>query len=73
VVHYVWLVKSDTRVPYLYGAILVVLLILHTRPAKQGIAFLRQRARAPVGGSALLAARSRATARAPREAWRCHL
>jgi methionine sulfoxide reductase heme-binding subunit len=44
VVHYVWLVKSDTRVPWLYGAILVTLLLLRVRPVKRGIAALARRA-----------------------------
>jgi methionine sulfoxide reductase heme-binding subunit len=51
VVHYVWLVKSDTRVPYLYGAILAALLIARTRPVKRGIASLRQRTRRQMVGS----------------------
>ena len=45
VIHYIWLVKSDTRAPYLYGAVLVVLLIVRTQPARRGIASLRGRAR----------------------------
>ena len=45
VIHYSWLVKSDTRDPYLYGAILAVLLIVRTQPAKRGIAGLRRRLR----------------------------
>jgi sulfoxide reductase heme-binding subunit YedZ len=44
VVHYVWLVKSDTRVPLLYGAVVAFLLLLRVRPVKQGIAGLMRRA-----------------------------
>jgi methionine sulfoxide reductase heme-binding subunit len=44
VVHYVWLVKADTRVPWLYGAITALLLLVRLRPVKRGIARLRQRA-----------------------------
>jgi sulfoxide reductase heme-binding subunit YedZ len=56
VLHYVWLVKSDTRVPLLYGAILAILLLARTQPVKRGIAGLRGRVRrrpassAPVAG-----------------------
>ena len=45
VLHWVLLVKSDTRLPLLYGAILALLLMARTRPVKQGIASLRPRAR----------------------------
>jgi methionine sulfoxide reductase heme-binding subunit len=34
IVHYIWLVKSDTRVPYIYGAIVVVLLVLRIIPQR---------------------------------------
>jgi sulfoxide reductase heme-binding subunit YedZ len=45
VLHWVFLVKSDTRLPLLYGAILALLLSVRTRPVKQAIAGLRRRAR----------------------------
>jgi sulfoxide reductase heme-binding subunit YedZ len=51
VLHYVWLVKSDTSVPYLYGAIVAVLLIARTRPAKRGISSLQRRVRRQTGSS----------------------
>jgi sulfoxide reductase heme-binding subunit YedZ len=44
VAHYVWLVKSDTRVPYLYGGILAVLLIVRIKPVRRLIPGLRRRA-----------------------------
>jgi len=59
VVHYVWLVKSDTRVPYLYGAILAVLLMARTRPVKRGIAALQRRARGQTTSAEPKAVRSR--------------
>jgi methionine sulfoxide reductase heme-binding subunit len=46
VVHYVWLVKSDTRVPWLYGAVLALLLLVRLRPVKRGIAALARGAAA---------------------------
>ena len=52
VVHYVWLVKSDTRVPLLYGAILALLLLARTQPVKRGLASLRRRARRLPGSPA---------------------
>jgi DMSO/TMAO reductase YedYZ molybdopterin-dependent catalytic subunit len=45
VVHYVWLVKSETRVPLLCGAILAILHLARTQPFKRGLASLRRRAR----------------------------
>jgi methionine sulfoxide reductase heme-binding subunit len=66
VLHYVWLVKSDTRVPLLYGAILGVLLLTRARPVKRGIAALRLRARGQTSGGAPEAVRSRAIPGAPR-------
>jgi sulfoxide reductase heme-binding subunit YedZ len=50
VLHYVWLVKADARVPYLYGALLTVLLTLRVRPVKRGIAGLRQRMQRQAAG-----------------------
>ena len=44
IVHYVWLVKSDTRVPWLYGGVVALLLLARTRWFKQGVARLRQHA-----------------------------
>jgi methionine sulfoxide reductase heme-binding subunit len=46
VVHWAWLVKADRRLPYLYGAVLAVLLIARTPPARRALAGLRQRVRA---------------------------
>jgi len=34
ILHYIWLVKSDTRVPYIYGAIVVGLLVLRFIPTR---------------------------------------
>lgn len=41
VVHYVWLVKSDIRVPLLYGAIIVVLLSLRLPPVRRAASRIR--------------------------------
>jgi sulfoxide reductase heme-binding subunit YedZ len=49
VLHWVFLVKSDTRLPLLYGTILALLLAVRTRAVKQSIAGLRQRARLMIG------------------------
>jgi sulfoxide reductase heme-binding subunit YedZ len=35
VVHYVWLVKSDIRIPLLYGLVVVILLILRLPPIRR--------------------------------------
>lgn len=35
IVHYTWLVKSDIRVPLLYGALVLALLALRLRPVRQ--------------------------------------
>ena len=40
VLHYAWSVKSDIRVPLLYGAIILLLLALRTRPVRRGISRL---------------------------------
>jgi sulfoxide reductase heme-binding subunit YedZ len=37
IVHFVWLVKSDTREPLIYGAILAVLLILRLPPVRRAV------------------------------------
>jgi sulfoxide reductase heme-binding subunit YedZ len=51
VVHYVWLVKSDIRLPLLFGAVVVTLLALRTRYVKDLIqrakAAKRRRSRPP--------------------------
>jgi sulfoxide reductase heme-binding subunit YedZ len=41
VVHYVWLVKSDIRVPLGYGVVILALLATRTKSAKQGLGRLR--------------------------------
>jgi sulfoxide reductase heme-binding subunit YedZ len=41
VIHYVWLVKSDVRVPLLYGAILVFLLLLRLPPIRRAASRVR--------------------------------
>jgi methionine sulfoxide reductase heme-binding subunit len=43
IVHYVWLVKSDIRVPLAYGAIVVMLLFLRIPRVKKAAIGLRQR------------------------------
>lgn len=43
VLHYIWLVKSDIRIPLLYGAAVAVLLVLRLPPIRRRIATLRQR------------------------------
>jgi len=43
VLHYAWSVKSDIRVPLLYGAVILLLLALRTRPVRRGIAKLLPR------------------------------
>jgi len=45
IVHYVWLVKSDIRIPLAYGGAVVVLLALRTRPVKRAMARARDAAR----------------------------
>lgn len=35
VLHYVWLVKSDTRIPYLYATIIAVLLLMRLLPSRR--------------------------------------
>jgi sulfoxide reductase heme-binding subunit YedZ len=52
VLHWGLLVKSDTRLPLLYGAILAVLLLLRTRPVKRAIAGLRMHVRRLMAGPA---------------------
>jgi sulfoxide reductase heme-binding subunit YedZ len=42
IVHYVWLVKSDIRVPMLYGALVVFLLILRIPSVRRAASRLRQ-------------------------------
>lgn len=42
VVHYVWLVKSDIRVPLLYGAFVLALLIARIPPIRRSLSQLRQ-------------------------------
>lgn len=41
IVHYVWLVKSDIRVPLAYGAVVLALLALRLRPVKDFVGRLR--------------------------------
>jgi sulfoxide reductase heme-binding subunit YedZ len=54
VVHYVWLVKSDIRVPLAYGAVILALLAARTKPVKRAVsrirtAFSQRRAATPRG------------------------
>jgi sulfoxide reductase heme-binding subunit YedZ len=42
IVHYVWLVKSDIRVPLLYGALVLLLLILRIPTVRRSASRLRQ-------------------------------
>jgi sulfoxide reductase heme-binding subunit YedZ len=41
IVHYIWLVKSDIRVPLAYGSILIILLGLRLKPVRQAAVRLR--------------------------------
>jgi sulfoxide reductase heme-binding subunit YedZ len=41
VVHFVWLVKSDIREPLLYGAVVVVLLLLRLSPIRRSVSHFR--------------------------------
>jgi sulfoxide reductase heme-binding subunit YedZ len=41
VVHYVWLVKSDIRVPLGYGAVILLLLAARTAPVKRAVGQMR--------------------------------
>ncbi|MCG8349144.1 MAG: sulfoxide reductase heme-binding subunit YedZ [Chloroflexales bacterium] len=43
VLHYVWLVKSDIREPFVYGAGLAVLLILRLPPVRRAVSRLHHR------------------------------
>ena len=42
IVHYVWLVKSDIRVPLLYGALVLLLLILRIPYVRRSVSQIRQ-------------------------------
>jgi sulfoxide reductase heme-binding subunit YedZ len=42
IVHYVWLVKSDIRIPLLYGALVVILLILRIPVVRRPVSQLKQ-------------------------------
>ncbi|MGW8143695.1 MAG: sulfite oxidase heme-binding subunit YedZ [Anaerolineales bacterium] len=42
IIHYVWLVKSDIRIPLLYGALVLLLLILRIPPVRRQASRLRQ-------------------------------
>jgi sulfoxide reductase heme-binding subunit YedZ len=44
IIHYLWEVKADIRVPLLYGAILVTLLLLRISPIKKAAIALRKKA-----------------------------
>jgi DMSO/TMAO reductase YedYZ heme-binding membrane subunit len=43
IVHYVWLVKADIREPLLYGAVVVVLLVMRVPFIRQAVSRLRNR------------------------------
>jgi sulfoxide reductase heme-binding subunit YedZ len=43
IVHYVWLVKADIRVPLLYGALVVLLLLLRIPAIRQAVSSFRVR------------------------------
>jgi sulfoxide reductase heme-binding subunit YedZ len=42
IVHYVWLVKSDIRIPLLYGALVAILLILRIPSIRRAVSRIRQ-------------------------------
>jgi len=42
IVHYVWLVKSDIRIPLLYGALVVILLILRIPVVRRPVSQVKQ-------------------------------
>ena len=42
IVHYIWLVKSDIRIPLLYGAVVVTLLILRIPAVRRPVSQLKQ-------------------------------
>ena len=42
ILHYVWLVKSDIRIPLLYGALVIVLLILRIPYVRRSVSRIRQ-------------------------------
>lgn len=42
IVHYVWLVKSDIRIPLLYGALVLILLILRIPYVRRSVSRFRQ-------------------------------
>jgi sulfoxide reductase heme-binding subunit YedZ len=42
IIHYVWLVKSDIRIPLLYGAVVVLLLIARIKLVRKAISRFRQ-------------------------------
>jgi sulfoxide reductase heme-binding subunit YedZ len=41
IVHYIWLVKSDIRVPLLYGAVLLLFLLVRVKPVKSLLLHLK--------------------------------
>jgi methionine sulfoxide reductase heme-binding subunit len=42
IIHYVWLVKSDIRVPLLYGLVVGILLIARIKPVRKALSRIRQ-------------------------------
>lgn len=48
IVHYTWLVKSDIRVPLLYGALVLLLLVLRVPAVRQACAGLGHRLHRPL-------------------------
>jgi sulfoxide reductase heme-binding subunit YedZ len=41
IVHYIWLVKSDIRVPLLYGAVMLLFLLVRVKPVKSLLLHLK--------------------------------
>jgi sulfoxide reductase heme-binding subunit YedZ len=53
ILHWTWLVKADRRLPYLYGAILAVLLLMRIGPIKRALVTLTQQARGAISSAGL--------------------
>jgi sulfoxide reductase heme-binding subunit YedZ len=49
IVHFVWLVKADIREPLIYGAIVLLLLVMRIPPVRQALSSLRNRMKWAVG------------------------